>query len=136
MRIRIYGTVLAVLMVWLSVGLSAQAPESTTQMSLANSLQFRTRLMYLMTQQARTVKAEVLNTSCHSLRSNYANTVIGNPSSAAVNAAVMMVGGVNLIGTVIGNTDPDLIDSSATDAAILSQVATFWNALSTCDTGV
>ena len=41
----------------------------------------------------------------------------------------------NLVGTVVPNADPNLVDSSASDAAILSQVATSWNALSKCGTG-
>jgi hypothetical protein len=111
------------------------APESTVQMSLAGSPSFLARLQYLQTQQARTVKAEALATVCHAKRSVYADAVISDPAGAAKTAAVMVVGGANLIATVVPNSNSDKIDSSATDAAILSQVATFWSALAKCDTG-
>lgn len=113
---------------------SARAVESTDQMQLVGSPGFLLRIQYLMVQQARTVKAEALNTSCHASRSGYANTVINSPAGAASVAAVMLTGGINLIGTASG-TAPNAV-SSATDAAILSQIATFWSALSGCDTGV
>lgn len=109
--------------------------ESLTQMTLANSLTFRLRLMYMLCQQARIVKAEALNTQGHVQRSTYADTVLANPGAAAANAAVTIVGGVNLIGTVVPNLDPMLIDSNAADAAIFSQIGTFWSALARVDTG-
>lgn len=119
-----------------TVTLAAQgAPESTTQMSLVSSATFTNRLQYLMVQQARVVKAEALATACHAQRSVYATNVINSPAAFASVAAVMIVGGVNLIGTVVPNEDPDLVDSSATDAQIFSQIATYWDALSGCDTG-
>jgi hypothetical protein len=109
--------------------------ESSTQMTLAVSPAFLNRLQYLLTQQARVVKAEALATACHAKRSTFADVVISDPLTSARVAAVMMVGGTNLIGTVVGNANTDKIDSSATDAAILAQTATFWSALSKCDTG-
>jgi len=111
------------------------AVESLTQMSLANSTTFRSRLMYLMVQEARTVKAEALATVGHAERSAYAGAVIDNPGALAQSAAVMLVGGINLIATVVTDLDPNKVDSSASDAAILSQIATFWSALANVDTG-
>lgn len=126
---------LVVLALLAGVTLAAQQPESLTQMGLAQSTQFRTRLVYVLLQEARVVKAEPLATACHYQRSTYANGVLANAPQAAADAAPLVVGGVNLIGTVVANPAAALVDSSATDAAILSQVATFWNVLSRCDTG-
>lgn len=109
------------------------AQESSTQMQLVGSPAFLQRVAYLMVQQARTVKAEPLNTACHASRTNYATAVINNPAGMAQVAAVALVGGVNLIGKTSG-TAPNAT-SSATDAEILSQIATYWSHLAGCDTG-
>jgi len=119
--------------------LRGESPESTTQMKLAVEPTFLARLQYVMVQQARTVKAEALDTACHAERTAFADRVIDFPPEMAAKSAVMLVGGVNLIGTVTvtpasGDT-PESVTTSVTDAALLSQVATFWNALSKCDTG-
>lgn len=108
---------------------------STTQMSLASSQAFVTRLQYLMGQQARTVATEALAGTCGSERKLYAAKLLNSTGGArqlSADAAPIVVGGINLIGTVVGNANPNLVDSSATDASILSQIATFWNALSGC----
>src|SRR5262245_66405855 len=107
--------------------------ESALQMTLAADADFLRRLAYLMTQAARVVKEEALSTPQHTARSNYATSVINNPTGAAQQAAVMIVGGTNLIGTTtLEDTGPE---TSATDGAILSQIATFWNALAGVDSG-
>lgn len=107
--------------------------ESYTQMWLARDAAFLTRLQYIMVQQARVVKAEPIDTPGHLARSNYATTVINNPAGTTQQAATMIVGGVNLIGTVEVNDNGPV--TSATDPAILSQVATFWDALAGVDSG-
>ena len=107
--------------------------ESTTQMTLVASPVFTTRLQYLMVQQARTVLAETGVGLTHACRARYANGVVMDPARTASIGAVMIVGGVNLIGTVTGSGAT--ADSTASDAAILSQIATFWTGLSGCDTG-
>lgn len=110
--------------------------ESTTQMSLVTSALFRNRLAYLLDQQARVVLAETGVGVTHAARAAYASSVVSNVNSFASSTAVMIVGGTNLIGAaVIPNADPNLVDSAATDAAILSQIATFWNALAGINTG-
>jgi hypothetical protein len=108
-------------------------PESTTQMQLVSSPLFLNRMQYLLAQQARTVLTEASNTAHHTRRAQYASDVVNSPASKAASAAVLVVGGVNVINTVIGSA-PNF-DSSATDAAMLSQIATFWNALAGIDTG-
>jgi hypothetical protein len=105
--------------------------EAFLQMQLAKDPNFLTRLSYLMAQQARVVKDEPLSTPQHTSRSNYATTVINNPSGMATQAAVTIVGGPNLIGTVtLEDAGPV---TTASDAAITSQIATYWTALSGAD---
>jgi hypothetical protein len=102
--------------------------ESTKQMELANSPVFLTRLQYSMMQAARTVLDEAWETPGHAMRANYARRVIDNPVGEAHDAAPLVVGGPNLINTVIGGGAT--ADSSATDAAIFAQVSSYWNPLS------
>lgn len=126
---------LAVVMVCaIAAPAAAQLPESTTQMRLAKDVDFLERVAYNMVKTAKDVKAEALATACHTQRSSYATNVINSPESFARVAAVMIVGGVNLIGTVSfdGQGKPT---SSVTDGALFSQINTFWSALSGCDTG-
>jgi hypothetical protein len=106
--------------------------ESFLQMALARDANFQIRLQYLLVQHARVVKSEATATPNHTARSNYATTVINSPQSAVVNAAVMVVGGVNVIGTVTLEDSGPV--TTATDPALLSQLATFWDALSGVDT--
>jgi hypothetical protein len=127
--------VIAVLLACLAVPVYAQQTESLTQMTLATSATFLVRLQYIMTQQARVVLEETGVGSTHACRAGYAQGIVSNVQAAAARGSVMVVGGVNLIGTVVPNANANLIDSSASDAAILSQVATFWNQLAGCDTG-
>ena len=108
------------------------ATESTTQMALVASPVFLARVQYLLAQEARTVLAETGVGATHAKRATYAAGVLINASFTLV-AAVAIVGGINLIGTVTGAGLT--ADSSATDGVILSQIATFWNALAGVDTG-
>ena len=105
--------------------------ESTLQMMLAKDPAFINRLNYLMLQEARTVKEEAADTPYHQKRTSYASQVISNSQMMVLQAAYVIVGGVNLIGTVELNDDG--VTTTATDAEILSQIATFWNALSGVD---
>lgn len=108
--------------------------EGFLQMTLARDPNFLTRLQYLLVQQARTVKDEAASTPQHAARTNYASAVINNPAAMAPGAAVMIVGGPNVIGTVtLEDAGPV---TTATDAALTSQIATFWTALSGADSGV
>lgn len=107
--------------------------ESNTQMALVESGVFLSRMQYLLGQQARVVLEESGIGTTHAARARYAQRVVSQPAVEAPNASVLVVGGVNLIGTVTGSGDT--ADSSATDASILSQIATFWNQLAGIDTG-
>ena len=108
-------------------------PQSTDQMVLVASPVFLTRVQYLLGQQARVVLAETGVGTTHAKRAAYAALVIPGVSSYAPQVAVVLTGGVNLIGTVTGTGLT--ADSSASDAAIISQIATFWNQLAGIDSG-
>ncbi len=105
--------------------------DSTLQMMLARDSIFLNRLNYLMLQHARVVKEEDAETPHHRKRTAYATQVLSSSGAMVAQAAYSIVGGVNLIGTV------ELADSgvvtTADDAAIYSQVATFWNVLAGVD---
>lgn len=110
---------------------------SDTQMLLANDPGFQARLQYVMQQQARTVLAETSVGATHPARANYAKLVISYPSEYANKAAPMIVGGTNLLppnATTTVNAD-GTVTTDCTDASLLSQVATFWNALAGIDSG-
>lgn len=110
-------------------------PQSTDQMVLVGSALFLNRIQYLSVTQARVVLAETGVGGTHATRAHYARQVISNPASYAAVVAVMVVGGVNLLPPATITGSGATADSSATDAAILSQIATFWNALAGVDTG-
>jgi len=111
---------------------SAQAAESDTQMKLcavATGQTFLTRVAYLMVQQARSVKDESDVTTNHAARVAYAHAVIQNPVQYAQGLCPLLVGGTNLVSpnaTTTCSGTPETCSSSVTDAAMLSQIATFW----------
>jgi hypothetical protein len=107
--------------------------ESAMQMQLAKDQSFLQRLQYVMVQQARVVREEPQTTPYHPQRSGYAGQVLANPSMSSAAAASTIVGGPNLVGTV-DITDAGIV-TTVTDAALLSQVATFWNVLAGVDLG-
>jgi len=109
--------------------------QSTDQMTLVSSGLFLNRMQYLMVTQARVVLAETSVGSTHAARAAYAKQVVLSPSAFAAVAAVMVVGGVNLLPPATITGSGDNADSSATDAEILSQIATFWNQLAGIDQG-
>jgi hypothetical protein len=105
--------------------------ESTLQMMLARDPAFLNRLNYIMLQTARGVKEEDPTTPHHAKRTTYASNILGNSQMMVGQAAYTVVGGVNLIGTV--DLTDNGVETSANDAAIFSQVSTFWNALAGVD---
>lgn len=112
---------------------------STTQMSLANSLTFQNRIVYLTNEYVSTVFAEAKATVCHTARLSLASQIVNNPLSVAANIAPMVsssnVGGAVIVGTVVSNTNPALVDSSASDLAIKTAIINMFNALARCETG-
>lgn len=107
--------------------------ESTLQMMLARDPAFLNRLNYIMLQNARNVKQEPVDTPYHLKRTGYASSVLNSSQMMVAQAASTIVGGINLIGTV--DLTDNGVETSAADAAIFSQVATFWNALAGVDSG-
>jgi hypothetical protein len=105
--------------------------ESSLQMMLARDAAFLNRLNYLMLQTARGVKEEAPDTPYHAKRTAYATNVLNNSQVMVQQAAYVVVGGINILGTV--ELSDNGVITTATDAAIFSQVATFWNALAGVD---
>jgi hypothetical protein len=105
--------------------------ESTLQMMLAKDPAFLNRLNYLMLQNARNVKEEDGATPWHYKRTAYATNVLNSSQMIVAQAASTIVGGINILGTV--ELTDNGVETSATDAAIFSQIATFWNALAGVD---
>ena len=105
--------------------------ESTLQMMLARDPAFLNRLNYLMLQSARGIKEEDPTTAHHQKRTAYASNVLNNSQMMVQQAAFTIVGGINLLGTV--ELSDNGVVTSATDAAIFSQIATFWNPLAGVD---
>lgn len=108
--------------------------QSTDQMALVASPVFTARMQYLMVQQASVVLSETGVGTTHAARARYAASVVLAPASFASVAAVMVVGGINLTSAAITGVAPN-VDSAATDAQVLSQIATFWSKLAGIDTG-
>lgn len=108
--------------------------ESTTQMVLVGSGLFLNRIQYLSVQQSRVVLAETGVGATHPTRAHFARQVVANPASYASVIAVMVVGGPNLINETITGSGATA-DSTATDAEILAQIATYWNPLAGVDAG-
>jgi hypothetical protein len=105
--------------------------ESTLQMMLAKDPAFLNRLNYLMLQTARGVKEEPVDTPYHHKRTMYASQVLNMSNMMVQQAAFTIVGGVNLLGTV--DLTDNGVETTAADAAIFSQIATFWNVLAGVD---
>lgn len=101
--------------------------ESYLQMLLAKDPAFLQRLAYVMVTVARTVQAEATTTPGHTTRVQYANAVITMPPQYAGQAATTVVGGPNVQGTV--TLEDAGIVTTVTDAALFSQVSSFWNNL-------
>lgn len=109
--------------------------QSTDQMVLVDSELFLNRIQFLSVTQARVVLAETGIGGTHAARAHYARQVVSNPASYAPVIATMVVGGVNLLPPATITGSGNTADSSASDAAILSQIATYWNPLAGIDTG-
>ena len=105
--------------------------------SLANLLgrdpDFIGRVQTTLLAQATTVLAEQGVGPTHATRALYAQRVIQNPQVSAQLAAPYIAGSTNVIGTI--TIEDSGVTSSVTDAALLSQIATSWDALSGIDAG-
>lgn len=113
---------------------SISATEGYFQGRLAASPLFIATLKAQMIKVALVVKAEALSTPQHALRSSYASSVINSPDEYTNRAAATIVGTGNLLNTV--TVTDGVAVTSATDAAIFSQVSASWTILAGGDTGV
>ena len=100
-------------------------------MALAQDIKFIRRLQSIMLSEVSTILAEVSTTPNHVARRTFAQQVITNGQSVAQQFAPLIANSTNL---VAANTTYDFtqlaVVTDATDAAILSQVDTLWNAMS------
>lgn len=103
--------------------------DAQLQMALAQDEQFLNRVQYAMATYAVTVMGEgsIVN---HALRAAYAKAVLADPAAAASAIAVGLVGAVNLTSANTFLHPNKEVTSDATDAAILAQVSSLWNAYS------
>lgn len=108
------------------------AEESVQQMALLGNTEFVLRAKYLMIVQARTVLAEPLATQYHSARVAFARAVL---NGIPTHALTMLAGGINVVTATVYDTPTNTAYCTATDGAILSQIATFWNAMAGIETG-
>lgn len=108
---------------------------STVQMNLAVQPAWLARLQYVLCVQALVVLAEALNTAKHASRLTYAQKVVAFPPEYAAKASPIVVGGINVTSATTWDAQAQTAVNTTTDAALLSQVATFWNALAGIETG-
>jgi hypothetical protein len=99
--------------------------------ALGNDPQFRLRIQSLLVQQAGVVYAESGGTPNHATRVAYVKRVLSDPFAAAQIVAAVIVNRTNLVaGTTTYNFATGRVETSVTDAAISSQLATDWDMLS------
>lgn len=111
------------------------SPVSTIQMNLATQPAFLARVQYTMCVQAAVVLAETGVGVTHAARAAYAKAVLQGPAFYASVAVVTIVGGINVTGATTYDETAGVATCSVTDAALLSQVATFWNKFAGIDQG-
>lgn len=98
--------------------------------ALGSDPQFKSRIQSLLIQQAAVVYAESAGVSNHAIRVVYAKQVLQNPGGAAQIAAAVIVNRSNLVAAnTTFNFASGRVETSATDAAIASQISTDWDML-------
>jgi len=119
---------------------------SSTQMQLTTSPVFLGRIQYFLVSIAGGVLSEAHATVQHACRFAYAVGALGSPAQSAANVSALVAGSTNVVGTAVQwstPTPPNPLtnpyegqwDSSASDAALLSQITTLFNTFARCDTG-
>lgn len=131
---------------------SAQTPTSTTQMQLAASPTFLTRLVYNGVQVMKEVLEEAATgnaaapipaytAACHTRRSQYAQSFLLSTDSFAAQAAKLIVSanvsGVVIVGSVINRAadpiaDPPIWDSSVADSVLQQAFRVYMNTFAGC----
>jgi hypothetical protein len=128
---------------------------STSQMVLVGGTPFQGRLSYLFQIEAKVVLQETKDCSggcsqaigdtgqnvsvtytpaCHSQRTAFAAAIVGGgaPGTASILIASSNVAGAVFVGPVTGSGAT--ADSTASDLALATAIANFWNTLSKCVT--
>jgi len=100
---------------------------------LGRDTTFIGRVASILCAQATTVLSEQGVGETHSQRARYAQNVIQNPTLTATLAAPYLAGSTNVIGTI--TIEDSGVVTSVTDPALLSQVASSWDALAGIDSG-
>jgi hypothetical protein len=107
------------------------AEPSLTQMQLVTSETFLRRVTYLSWEEAERVLAEPETIYGHDERLSLANAVLSSPERQAPTLALAICRsngpGRVILGTVVENEDPALVDSSASDLAVASALTYYWN---------
>ena len=103
---------------------------STDQLiALSNDGQFARRIRVLVLEICAQVRGEDVNTPNHAGRVNFANGIIKSPGSADGLAQVLVTRTNLLQSTISYNFANQAVVTDASDAAILSQIATDWEFL-------
>lgn len=110
---------------------------SLLQMKLVNSATFQARVQYLAPDYASTVLAEAHNTACHTSRMALAQQVVtgGMAQRLALWIVRSNAGGRVILGTMVDDANPALVDSSASDLALAAAIVFYWNDAAGCDGG-
>jgi hypothetical protein len=110
---------------------------SQSQPALVRSQTFLNRILYLSWDQAFTVIAEAHSTACHADRMALALRILQGQDAPLVAEGIVRsnAGGRVILGTVVTNADPNLVDSSASDLALTAAIQFYWNSIARCDTG-
>jgi len=102
-------------------------------MTLVTSGTFLRRVEYLAWYEADAILDEDLNTYGHTQRLALAHTFLSNPAQHAPPIALAIsrsnAPGRVIVGTVIPNENPNLVDSSAPDLALSSAITFYWNSV-------
>jgi hypothetical protein len=111
---------------------------STKQMALTRDTGpggFMERVQALLVKvAAQDILLEPATTPYHQPRAFYAQKVMATPQQAATQAGPAVVMGINVIATTTYDEATKTSVCTATDAALESQINTFWNALAGLDT--
>lgn len=128
-----------------SVGLSA-VENSLTFGPLTQSQTFRSRVTYIIAQEAPVVQIEAVaytqpggdnhpvTAACHTLRANLAASAARNPDSYAPIFAAHLVTNINVTGGGALTGSGTTLDTPATDAALLAAVHSLWSTVAGCIT--
>lgn len=104
---------------------------ATTQqlVALSNDSQFRQRIRVLVLQICAQIYAEDPATASHAARVSYAEKILQVPSTADQLASILVTRTNLVASSITYDFTNGAVVTDASDAAILSQLATDWNLL-------